>query len=207
MAKEKFGKMIAITAPSGAGKTTIVKHLLSQYNDLAFSVSATTREKRKSEEHGKDYYFLSKTEFEEKVQFGDFVEWEEVYEGQYYGTLRSEVDRLWEDGKNVLFDIEVKGATSLKKAFGNRCMAIFIEPPSLNILIERLKNRKTESEDSLRKRIKRVKEELGYANSFDQIIVNDVLETALKDAELMVESFLDIRSNRDILADKNQEEE
>jgi guanylate kinase len=197
MSDIKFGKMIAITAPSGAGKTTIVKHLLSQYEELAFSVSATTRAKRKKEIEGQDYYFLSKEDFEDKIRFGEFVEWEEVYEKQYYGTLRSEVERIWAEGKNVLFDIEVKGATSLKKAFGSQCLAIFIEPPSLNVLIERLKNRRTESEDSLRKRIRRVKQELGYANSFDRIIVNDILEATLKEAELITESFLGIQTIRD----------
>ena len=188
-----MSKLIAITAPSGAGKTTIVRHLLATYDELAFSVSATNREKRDHETDGKDYYFLSTSEFKNKIKNGDFLEWEEVYENQFYGTLKSEVVRIWEDGKNIVFDIEVKGATNIKKMYpDDQSMVIFIRPPSLQTLIERLKNRKTESAQSLKKRIARVKEEMAYQNNFDKILVNDILEVALKEAELMTEEYLDI---------------
>lgn len=188
-----MSKLIAITAPSGAGKTTIVRHLLATYDELAFSVSATNRKKRDHETDGKDYYFLSTREFKKRIKNGDFLEWEEVYKNQFYGTLKSEVERIWEDGKNIVFDIEVKGATNIKKMYpDDQSMVIFIRPPSLEILIERLKNRKTESAQSLKKRIARVKEEMTYENNFDEILVNDILEVALKEAELMIEEYLDI---------------
>jgi len=182
--------MLIFTAPSGAGKTTIVRHLLSKYDDAAFSVSATTRVKRDHEVDGRDYYFLSKEDFREKIKQGEFIEWEEVYEGQYYGTLKSEVTRLWDQGKHIVFDIEVKGATNIKELYDNKCLAIFIKPPSLDILIQRLKDRKTESESSLRKRIKRVKQEMTYQNSFDKVIINDLLEVTLKEAEFAYENFV-----------------
>ena len=156
--KIENGKMFIFTAPSGAGKTTIVRHLLKTYDFLDFSVSATTRAKRDHEKDGKDYYFMSPDEFRQKVTNGEFIEWEEVYEDQLYGTLKSEVDRVWALGKHIVFDIEVKGATNIKSLYGDQCKAIFIKPPSLEILIERLKNRKTETPASLKKRIARVKE-------------------------------------------------
>ncbi len=184
------GKMILLTAPSGSGKTTIAKHLLSRYPMLGFSVSATTREARKHEKDGQDYYFLSAEEFNEKIADRKFAEWEEVYEGQYYGTLKSEVERLWKNGKHIVFDIDVKGAKNLKEQYGDQCLAIFVRPPSLAVLIERLRNRKTESEDSFRKRIARVKKELTYETCFDVVVVNDLLEVALIEAEHLVENFL-----------------
>lgn len=184
------GKMFIFTAPSGAGKTTIVRHLLKTYDFLDFSVSATTREKREHEIDGKDYYFLAPEEFRAKVDAGDFIEWEEVYEDQYYGTLKSEVDRVWATGKHIVFDIEVKGATNIKDLYGDKCQAIFIKPPSLEILIKRLTDRKTESESSLKKRIARVKREMTYQNTFDAVLVNDLLQVALKEAEFMVETFV-----------------
>ncbi len=183
------GKMFIFTAPSGAGKTTIVRHLLKQYDFLDFSVSATTREKRAHEVDGKDYYFLSKEEFDKRVKNDEFVEWEEVYEDRY-GTLKSEVERVWALDKHIVFDIEVKGATNIKKLYGDRCKAIFIKPPSLKILIERLTNRNTESESSLRKRIARVKREMTYQNTFDAVLVNDLLEVAFKEAEFFIETFI-----------------
>jgi len=191
-----MSKLIAITAPSGAGKTTIVRHLLATYDELAFSVSATNREKRDHETDGKDYYFLSTREFKKRIKDGDFLEWEEVYDNQFYGTLKSEVERIWKDGKNIVFDIEVKGATNIKKMYPeDESMVIFIRPPSLETLIKRLKNRKTESAKSLKKRIARVKEEMTYENNFDKILVNDILEVALKEAELMIEDYLGIETD------------
>ena len=184
------GKMFIFTAPSGAGKTTIVRHLLETYDFLDFSVSATTRSKRDHEIDGKDYYFLTPEEFRTKVDAGDFIEWEEVYEDQYYGTLRSEVDRVWELGKHIVFDIEVKGATNIKELFGDKCKATFIKPPSLEILIERLTNRNTESEASLKKRIARVKKEMTYQDTFDGVLVNDLLQVAFKEAEFIIETFV-----------------
>ena len=186
----KEGKMFIFTAPSGAGKTTIVRHLLNTYNFLDFSVSATTRAMRDYEVDGKDYYFLTPEEFRAKVDNDEFIEWEEVYEDQYYGTLKSEVDRVWESGKHIVFDIEVKGATNIKSMYGNKCQAIFIKPPSLEILIKRLTDRKTESDASLKKRIARVKREMAYQDTFDAILVNDLLQVALKEAEFMVETFV-----------------
>jgi len=182
--------LFIFTAPSGAGKTTIVRHLLKTYDFLDFSISATTRDMRDHEVDGKDYYFLTPEEFRAKVDDDAFIEWEEVYEDQYYGTLKSEVDRVWESGKHIVFDIEVKGATNIKEIYGDACHAIFIKPPSLEILIERLTNRKTESESSLKKRIARVKREMTYQNTFDAVLVNDLLQVALKEAEFMVETFV-----------------
>ena len=186
---KKDGKMFIFTAPSGAGKTTIVRHLLKNYDFLDFSVSATTREKRDYEIDGIDYYFLTREEFERRVDCDEFIEWEEVYEDRY-GTLKSEVERVWESGKHIVFDIEVKGATNIKKLYGDKCMAIFIKPPSVEILIKRLKNRNTESASSLKKRIARVKREMTYQNSFDAILVNDLLDVAFKEAEFFVETFI-----------------
>ena len=183
------GKMFIFTAPSGAGKTTIVRHLLKQYDFLDFSVSATTRDRRPHEVDGKDYYFMSREEFDKKVEADEFIEWEEVYEDRY-GTLKSEVDRVWESNKHIVFDIEVKGATNIKNLYGDKCKAIFIKPPSLEVLIERLTNRNTESASSLRKRIARVKREMTYQNSFDGVLVNDLLDVALKEAEFFVETFI-----------------
>lgn len=187
------GKMVIFTAPSGAGKTTIVRHLLDRYpRQIGFSTSATTREKRDYEIDGKDYYFLSEEDFRQKISDGEFVEWEEVYNGQLYGTLKSEVDRLWAEGKHIIFDIEVKGATNIKGMYGDECLAVFIKPPSFNILVKRLKNRKTESASSLNKRIARMKKELSYESSFDKVLVNDLLEVACKEGEIIIESFLGI---------------
>ncbi|MFK7806924.1 MAG: guanylate kinase [Saprospiraceae bacterium] len=187
-----MSKLIVITAPSGAGKTTIVRHLLNKYNELDFSISATNRDMRKHERDGVDYYFLSTKEFKKRVQEEDFLEWEEVYDNQFYGTLKSEIDRIWAKGKHIIFDIEVKGATNIKKMYPE-AMVVFIRPPSLQVLIDRLKKRKTETEASLKKRIARVKEELTYENKFDRVLVNDVLEVTLKEAELMIESFTGIK--------------
>ena len=188
-----MSKLIVFTAPSGSGKTTVVRHLLNTFEQLAFSISATTRDIRPHEKDGKDYYFLSHKAFKQKIKEDAFIEWEEVYENQFYGTLKSEVDRISKLGKYIIFDVEVKGATSIKQFYGDEALVVFIRPPSLEVLIERLKNRKTETTKSLKKRIKRAKEELKYENNFDMILVNDILEVTLKEAELIVEDFLHIQ--------------
>ncbi|TVR78822.1 MAG: guanylate kinase [Saprospirales bacterium] len=184
------GKMIIITAPSGAGKTTIVKHLKSTFPQLEFSVSVTTRPKRDVETHGIDYFFLSREEFRELIRSKKLLEWQEVYPNQYYGTLLSEVHRITEKGKSVLFDIDVKGAANLKREFSGKSLAIFIKPPSMQILLERLIKRGSESPEQLKKRIIKLKEELSYESFFDKVLVNNKLEDALKEAELLVEEFL-----------------
>jgi len=186
-----MSKLIIITAPSGAGKTSIVRRLLEKFDHLAFSISATTREKRPHEIDGVDYYFISHEEFKQRIVKGDFAEWEEVYENQFYGTLKSEIDRIWALGKHIIFDIEVKGAQNIKKEYGDQALAIFIKPPSLEVLIERLESRKTENEKSLKKRIKRAKKELEYENKFDKVLVNDILDDAVLEAESMLETFLE----------------
>ncbi len=183
------GKIIIFTAPSGSGKTTIVRHLLKKYDFLGFSVSATNRKKRPKEVDGKDYYFLKPEKFQKKIEEGAFVEWEEVYEGKYYGTLKSEIKRVWSKGKHVVFDIEVKGATNIKKLYPDNSMAVFVRPPSLSELRRRLTNRKTETESSLKKRLNRAEEEMTYENKFDKVIINDLLEVALEEAEQIIESF------------------
>lgn len=183
-------KLIAFTAPSGAGKTTIVRHLLAKYEDLAFSVSATTRAARSHEIQGKDYYFLSLAEWNQKIAEDDFLEWEEVYTNQYYGTLKSEIERLWAMGKYVVFDIDVKGATNIKKAYGDKAVTIFVKPPSPEILFSRLRNRQTEDEASLKKRIARAAEELTYETTFDEVLLNDDLDTCLRKAEQIIEALI-----------------
>jgi guanylate kinase len=185
-----MGKLLIFAAPSGAGKTTIVRHLLRRFDNLAFSISATTRPKRSYEVAGADYYFLSSEEFDRLVKENAFVEWEEVYEGLYYGTLRSEIQRLWADGKHIIFDIDVKGAMNIKKAFPDESLAVFVKPPSLEDLIERLRRRQTESEESFKKRVARMTEEMTYQNKFDVVLVNDVLEVALEEAERITRDFL-----------------
>ena len=185
-----MGQLIIVTAPSGAGKTTIVHHLLKTYDTLAFSVSATNRAKRAHETDKIDYYFFSTEEFKQRVTQSEFLEYEEVYDGQFYGTLRSECERLWALGKCIVFDVDVKGALSIKRAYPDDSLAIFIQPPSEAVLFERLKNRKTETPESLKKRITRATEELTFAHKFDALIVNDVLEKAFLEAETLVEKFL-----------------
>ena len=180
------GKLIIITAPSGAGKTTTVKHLLATHPHLAFSVSATTRKKRENETEGKDYYFISEKEFKEKIASNQFLEWEEVYRGNFYGTLKSEVERLWNLGKTVVFDIDVQGALNLKKNYGAKAFSIFIKPPSTEILLQRLKSRASENPKSLEERIKKAESELQFEPQFDKVIVNDDLEKTLGEAEQIV---------------------
>ncbi len=185
-----IGKIIVFTAPSGAGKTTIVRHLLKSVPTLAFSVSATTRKARDYEKDGLHYYFLSAEAFQAKIDQLEFIEYEEVYDGLFYGTLKSELKRLWSEEKHVVFDIDVKGAQSIKKEFGDIALTVFVAPPSIEALKQRLKERNTDDNDSLEKRIAKFSSEMEYANSFDTIIINDDLDVALMDAEEIVASFL-----------------
>jgi guanylate kinase len=185
------GKILIFSSPSGAGKTTIVHHLLKTFPSLAFSVSATTRPQRPHETHGKDYYFLTPAEFRKKIEENAFVEWEEVYEDTYYGTLKSEVERLLAEGKNVVFDVDVKGALNIKRQFGERALAVFVMPPSVEELEKRLRHRSTDPEESIRERVAKAKIEMSYADKFDVILVNDVLEETLKKAEEIVKGFID----------------
>ena len=185
-------KLLIFTAPSGAGKTTIVRHLLKKFSELDFSVSATSRSARPGEVDGKDYYFLDPAEFRRKVKEGDFLEWEEVYDNQFYGTLRSEIERLWALGKCVVFDIEVKGATNIRNLYPEETCAVFVKPPSPEILFARLRGRKTETEASLKKRINRAAEELTYEKKFDEILLNDDLDLAFLEAEDIVKRHLNL---------------
>lgn len=185
------GKSIIISAPSGAGKTTIVKYLLESGLNLAFSVSATTRKPREHEKHGTDYYFLSVEEFRRKVDKGDFVEWEEVYENILYGTLKSEMERIWESGCHVLFDVDVKGGVNLKRIFGKEALAIFLMPPSVEELEKRLMARGTETPEKIKMRVDKAREEMLFSNQFDIIVVNKVLDTAKAEAYQMVSSFIE----------------
>lgn len=184
------GKLIIVAGPSGSGKTTIVRHLLGVYPRLAFSISACSRQKREDETDGEDYYFLSVEQFKEKIDKGEFLEWEQVYPGSYYGTLRSEVERLWRAGRDVIFDIDVKGAMNLKKHYPGNSITIFIQPPSLETLEDRLKKRKTETPEFFQQRIKKATEELSYSNQFDKLIQNNDLQIAFKEAEKLVGEFL-----------------
>lgn len=191
--KPMEGKLIIFSAPSGAGKTTIVQYLLSIFPEISFSISCTTRPKRENEIDGKDYYFLTEEQFQEKIKNNEFIEYEEVYKGRYYGTLHSEIERLWNQGKHVIFDIDVRGGLNLKNQFKDRALAIFIAPPSLKDLEERLKNRNTENLESLLTRIQKADEELSFAKDFDAVIINDNLEKAQNKAKTLVKNFLDIK--------------
>jgi len=183
-------KAIIFSAPSGAGKTTIVHRLIDAGMPLGFSVSATSRAPRGHEKTGVDYYFFSAEEFRNKVANNDFVEWEEVYEGLFYGTLKSEVERVWNEGKAIIFDVDVKGGVQLKKIFGKDALSVFIQPPTVDILEERLRFRHTESEDAIQKRLDRAKFELSFAPQFDVVIVNDQLDRAVSEAAEKVNAFL-----------------
>lgn len=184
------GKLLIFSAPSGAGKTTIVKHLLTKNFKLEFSISATNRPMRPNEVDGKDYHFLSTEEFQSRISKDDFLEWEEVYKGCFYGTLKSEVDRITEKGNNVIFDVDVVGGLNIKKFYEDKALAIFIQPPSVEELENRLRGRSTDSEEVIKNRVDKFIYELSFAERFDTIIINDKLEDALIEAEETLTKFL-----------------
>jgi guanylate kinase len=185
------GKAIIFCAPSGSGKTTIVKHLLDKYSNLGFSISACTRDKRgRNEENGKDYHFLSIHDFKERIDNEEFIEWEEVYPGAYYGTLKSEIERMWSEGKNVIFDVDVKGGINIKKYFGDAALAIYVKVPSMEELEKRLRGRGTDSEDSISRRLYKMKFEMEFQNRFDVILLNDDIDSSWQKAEELYESFV-----------------
>ncbi len=184
------GKLIIICAPSGTGKTTIVKALLPRFSRLEFSVSACSRASRSGEINGKDYYFLTPDEFKERIKRGDFLEWEEVYPGSFYGTLKSEVKRIWDKGSHVIFDVDVLGGLSIKKQYPDNSLAIFIKPPSVDELKKRLVGRGTETDESLQKRIEKARLEMTYEPKFDVSVVNDDLQHAVEKTHKLVDKFL-----------------
>ena len=185
------GKCVIFSAPSGAGKTTIVRYLLDEKLNLEFSISATSRAPRTIEREGKDYHYLSVEEFLEKVEKHEFVEWEEVYTNQYYGTLKSEIERIWKAGKHVIFDVDVDGGINLKKYFGNNALAVFVQPPSIHHLRQRLEKRSTETPESIERRIAKADYELNQAPHFDRVLVNDLLDVAKVNAYNLVKDFLE----------------
>lgn len=185
------GKLIIFSAPSGAGKTSIVKALLKSIPNLDFSISATSRDTiRPGEVDGKDYYFISEAEFKKKIENDEFVEWEEVYKGAYYGTLLKELERIWNEGNHVIFDIDVQGGLNLKKKFGDRALSLFVKAPDMITLKERLTSRATESDEKLRERIEKAEHEMKYEKDFDKVILNEDLSTAIEDSIKHVKEFL-----------------
>lgn len=186
----KTGKAIIFSAPSGSGKTTIVKHLVRNNPDLGFSISASTRDKRgRKETNGVDYYFLSPEEFKKKIDEDAFIEWEEVYAGNFYGTLKSEIERIWASGKNVIFDVDVKGGIALKNYFKEKALSIFVKVPSIEELKRRLSERGTESEESLSRRLFKAKFEMSFQDKFDAIVLNEDLEHSLAEAQRLYDEF------------------
>jgi len=184
------GKAFIFSAPSGSGKTTIVKHLLNNNSDLGFSISASTRDKRgRTEKDGKDYYFLTPEQFKQKIDQNEFIEWEEVYAGNFYGTLKTEIDRIWNEGKNVIFDVDVKGGINLKKYFGDKALSIFVKVPSIEMLKDRLLERGTENDESLSRRLFKAKFEMTFQDKFDIVLVNDDLERSLQEAQRLYDEF------------------
>jgi guanylate kinase len=184
------GKIVIISAPSGAGKSTIVNHLLGKDLNLEFSVSATTRNPRGKEKDGKEYYFMSVKEFRNRVRRGKFIEWEEVYKNQLYGTLKSEIARIWANGNHVLFDVDVKGGVNLKNIFGHKAISIFVMPPSLNELEKRLVKRGTDDPAKIRMRVEKAEEEIKLADQFDSIVINDNLGRAKNEVYKLVNNFI-----------------
>lgn len=184
------GKLIIFSAPSGAGKTTIVKQLLTSDLPLSFSVSACSRAIRDGEVDGRDYYFLTPEEFRARIANNEFLEWEEVYEGSYYGTLKSEVTRIWDQGRHVIFDVDVVGGLNIKKVYPEKALTVFVQPPTIDELRNRLINRSTETEESIQKRIDKAAFELTFVSKFDVVIVNDKLEIAIVEAKKVVSDFL-----------------
>lgn len=194
---EKQGKLIVFSAPSGSGKTTIVQHLLAQKDlNLEFSISATSREPRGEEVDGKHYYFMTFKKFKQHIKNDDFLEWEEVYRDNFYGTLKSEIHRIWSHGKNVIFDIDVVGGLRIKKKYPDRTLAVFVKPPSVDELKRRLKERKTESEEKINMRIAKASIELATAPQFDYVIENNDLQVALKEAHDLVKKFIDTEPSK-----------
>ncbi len=187
---ESKGKCIIFSAPSGAGKTTIVHALLAKHLGLEFSVSACSRDPRPNEVNGKDYYFLGIEGFKQQIDAGAFIEWEEVYTNNYYGTLKAEIQRIWKSGNAVIFDVDVIGGLNIKRIFGDNALAIFVQPPSIGELEHRLRLRSTESEDKINQRMSKARKELEYASEFDKILVNEDLELAINTAKDWVEQFL-----------------
>lgn len=184
------GKLIIFSAPSGSGKTTIITHLMKLSLDLEFSISATSREPRGAEVNGEDYHFLSSEEFKSKVDDNQFLEWEEVYKGTCYGTLKSEVERIQDQGKNVIFDVDVVGGCNIKEYYGSEALSIFVQPPSIKELESRLRGRSTDSEEAIERRIAKAAEELTYSSKFDTIVINDKLEDALIESERVIKEFI-----------------
>lgn len=190
MSELKRGKLLIFSAPSGAGKTTLVRYLMGEIDSMEFSISACSRKARKGEQNGIDYHFLGTDEFRQKISNNEFVEWEEVYENHFYGTLLSEVNKIRDKGHHVVFDVDVKGGVNLKKQFADEALAIFVKPPSIEELKKRLIGRNTETEETLKKRLDRAVYELGFENKFDIVIVNDNLETAKKQSLDIVNKFI-----------------
>ena len=185
-----MGKAILFSAPSGCGKTTIIRELMQWFDCFDFSISATSRQPRGQEQDGRDYYFLSHDEFVRRVEAGDFLEWEEVYQGTCYGTLKSEIERIWNSGHVIVFDVDVNGGRNIKRYFGDQALSIFVMPPSIEVLEQRLRNRGTDSEEAIVKRLARSAEELKQAPQFDVTIVNDDLQRAVAEARTTIERFL-----------------
>ena len=187
---QRRGLMLVLSSPSGAGKSSISRELLASEDDLTLSVSATTRQRRPGETDGKDYHFIGIEDFKNKIKNNEFVEWEEVYQDHFYGTLNSELTRIWNANKTVVFDVDVVGGMSLKKKFGKNALAIFVMPPSLMVLEERLRNRNTDSEQKIRQRLEKAEQEISLSSGFDVILKNDNLDIAISDAKAIVNQFL-----------------
>lgn len=182
--------MIIISAPSGAGKTTLVKFLLSKRNDLEFSISACSRSKREGETDGVDYYFISTEDFRQKISNNEFIEWEEVYPGSYYGTLRSEIERIWNKGHHVIFDVDVMGGLNIKKQYADKALAVFIMPPSIEVLEQRIRKRQSDSDEQIRKRVEKAEWEMQFAPQFDAIVVNNEITISRQELLELVNNFL-----------------